>query len=82
MKHVNVHEAKTHLSKLLEEVAAGEEIVICKAGKPVATLITFEKGERLKKRVPGSLKGQIWMAPDFDAPLPEEILAAFRGERP
>jgi prevent-host-death family protein len=82
VKKVNVHEAKTHLSRLLDDVAAGEEVVICKAGKPVAALVTFEKAERLKKRVPGSLKGQIWMAPDFDDPLPEEILAAFRGERP
>jgi prevent-host-death family protein len=79
---VNVHEAKTQLSKLLERVAAGDEIVICKAGKPVAALVTLEQAQRLKRRVPGSLKGQIWMAPDFDDPLPEEMLAAFRGERP
>ena len=78
---VNIHEAKTNLSRLLEQVAAGEEVIICKAGEPVAALVTFEQGERLRKRVPGSLKGQIWMAPDFDDPLPEEVLAAFRGER-
>jgi prevent-host-death family protein len=79
---VNVHEAKTNLSKLRARVAQGEEVVICKAGKPVATLVPFDKGERLKKRVPGSLKGQIWMVRDFDDPLPEEMMAAFRGERP
>ena len=67
---VNVHEAKTNLSKLLARVAEGEEIVICKAGKPVATLIKFDKAKRTP-RVPGSLKGQIWISDDFDDPDPE-----------
>ena len=61
-------------------VAAGEEIVIAKAGKPVARLLPFEP--RREPRQPGLIKGKIWIADDFDDPLPEEIMAAFRGERP
>lgn len=72
---VNVHEAKTHLSRLLERVRLGEEITIAKAGKPVARLVAVE-GSR-KRRVPGSAKGTIWMAEDFDAPLPEEVQRYF-----
>lgn len=72
---VNVHEAKTHLSKLLAEVGRGEEIVIARAGKPVARLVPLES--RRAPRQPGSAKGQIWIADDFDAPLPDEILDAF-----
>ena len=78
MKVVNVHAAKTHLSRLIEQAAAGEEIVIAKAGKPVARLVPFEP--RREPRKPDLLKGQIWSAEDFDEPLPEEIMAAFRGE--
>jgi prevent-host-death family protein len=72
---VNVHEAKTHLSKLLAEVGRGEEIVIARAGKPVARLVPLEP--RRAPRQPGSAKGQIWIADDFDAPLPDEILGRF-----
>jgi prevent-host-death family protein len=80
MRVINIHAAKTHLSRLLAEVAAGEEIVIAKAGKPVARLLPFEL--RREPRRPGLMKGKIWIADDFDDPLPEEIMAAFRGERP
>ena len=80
MRIVNIHTAKTHLSRLLEEVAAGEEIVIAKAGKPVARLLPY--APRQEPRQPGLMKGKIWIADDFDDPLPEEIMAAFRGERP
>jgi prevent-host-death family protein len=66
---VNVHEAKTHLSRLLERVQAGEEITIAKAGKPIATLTAFR--ERRKNRVPGMDKGKVTIHPDFDDPLPE-----------
>jgi len=70
---VNIHEAKTHLSKLIERVAAGEEIVISKAGKPVAKLVPIPQKKRLRL---GMWKGKIWMSPDFDAPLsPEELKA-------
>ena len=75
----NVHEAKTHLSRLLERVAAGEEIVIARAGKPVARLAPL-KPER-QPRQPGALAGKIWIADDFDEPLPETIAAVFRGEK-
>ena len=74
---INIHEAKTHLSKLLLRVIAGEEIVIAKAGKPVAKIVPFEQKQTI--RTPGSAKGQIWIAPDFNAPLPDEILEAFEG---
>jgi prevent-host-death family protein len=80
MRMINIHSAKTHLSRLVAEVAAGEEIVIAKAGKPVARLVPFEP--RREPRQPGLFKGQIWISEDFEEPLPEEIMAAFRGERP
>lgn len=76
MTPINVHEAKTHLSRLLERVARGEEVVIAKSGEPVAKLVPY----RPPPRQPGRLKGKIRIAPDFDAPLPEEIARAFRGE--
>lgn len=72
---VNIHEAKTHLSKLLGRVALGEEIVIAKAGTPVAKLSPLRA--RPTRRTPGSAKGKLWMAPDFDAPLPEKVLREF-----
>ena len=78
MEQVNVHQAKTHLSRLLERVAEGEEIVIAKSGRPMAMLVPMPS----EPRRPGRLKGKIRMDEDFDAPLPEEIAAAFRGERP
>jgi prevent-host-death family protein len=66
---VNVHEAKTHLSKLLERVALGEEVVIAKAGKPVAKLVPVHKVP--KKRVFGSAKGEFTVPDDFNDPDPE-----------
>ena len=77
---VNVHEAKTHLSRLLRRVAAGEEITISRAGTPVArlTAVTPARGERPL----GALEGQIYIAEDFDAPLPDDFLAQFYGEKP
>lgn len=76
---VNIHDAKTHLSRLLERVAKGEEIVIGKAGKPVARLIRYQ--EQRGTRAPGAWAGRVRMAPDFDE-LPPEIAAAFRGKSP
>jgi len=75
----NIHQAKTHFSKLVERAAAGEEIVIGKAGKPVARLVPYK--EATPRRKPGSMKGKIKIARDFDD-LPPEVLAAFKGERP
>ena len=66
----NIHEAKTHFSKLLERVLNGEEVVIAKAGKPVARILPFVQ-EDLSPRVPGFDKGKVTIMPDFDAPLPE-----------
>ncbi len=77
MELVNVHHAKTHLSRLLDRVAAGEHIVIAKNGRPVAKLVPLT-GEI---RQPGRLKGKMRIASDFDAPLPDDIAAAFRGEK-
>ena len=68
---VNVHEAKTHLSKLLERVATGEEVIIAKAGKPVAKLVPLNSGP--KTRVLGSAKGEFVVPKDFNDPLPKEI---------
>lgn len=80
MTTVNLYEAKTTLSKLVERAAAGEEIVIAKAGRPLARLMPLAKpkGERQL----GLLAGQVVMGDDFDDPLPEDIMAAFRGEMP
>jgi len=78
-KTVNLYEAKTHLSDLVERAARGEEIIIAKAGKPRARLVPLPvTGARRK---PGGWKGKIWVAPDFDAPLPPEILAGFTGDK-
>jgi len=66
----NVHEAKTHFSKLLERVMKGEEVVIAKAGKPVARLLPFIQ-EDSSPRIPGIDKGKVIIMPDFDDPLPE-----------
>jgi prevent-host-death family protein len=74
---VNVHEAKTHFSRLLQRVAAGEEITIAKAGVPVARLVPIEP--KIAKRKLGIDRGKIWIADDFDAPLPDDVLAGFLG---
>jgi prevent-host-death family protein len=81
MTQVNIHEAKTHLSRLVEQAAAGEEIIIAKAGKPMARLVSLEK-PKPKKRKPGALKGRIWIADDFDDPLPESVLREWYGGKP
>lgn len=81
MTVLNLYEAKTQLSALVDRAAAGEEIVIAKAGRPLARLMPLAS-EKRKPRVPGLLAGQIWIGDDFDDPLPEEMMAAFRGEAP
>jgi prevent-host-death family protein len=78
MRTVNIHEAKTHLSRLLEAVASGEEVVIAKAGKPVARLVPWQPPA--PPRHPGALKGKLRIGPDFDAPLPAELARAFGAE--
>ena len=74
---VNIHQAKTNLSKLLQRVALGDEIIIAKAGVPIAKLVPLQV-EKPKRRL-GLYKGQICMADDFNAPLPADILAGFLG---
>ena len=71
---VNLYDAKTNLSELVERAAEGEEIIIAKNGKPMAKLVAFKD---VVKRKPGRLKGKIWLSPDFDAPMTAEELAAF-----
>jgi prevent-host-death family protein len=76
VKEVNVHEAKTHLSRLLARVAAGEEITISKAGRPIARLVPIQ--DRKPNRVPGQDAGRVWIADDFDAPLPPAAQTLFQ----
>jgi prevent-host-death family protein len=74
---INIHEAKTHLSKIVDEVAAGAEVIIAKAGKPMARLSPLETAPQPKKF--GLLKGRIQVPDDFNAPLDDEVLADFEG---
>ncbi len=75
MKQINIHEAKTQLSKLIDLSSAGEEIIIAKHGKPVARLVPFKQA--IKKRIPGNLAGKVKISHDFDAPLPDDIALPF-----
>lgn len=72
---VNIHEAKTQLSKLLNRVMAGEEVIIAKAGRPVAVLSPIRPGK--KRRQGGMYHGQFTVPDDFDAPLPQDVLDEF-----
>lgn len=78
MQKVNMHDAKANFSKLVDAAANGEEIIIAKAGKPVARLVPLEQAKPLRRI--GGMKGQIRIADDFDAPLPADLLAAFEGK--
>jgi len=78
--NVTVYAAKTQLSRLIDKAAQGEEVVITRHGKPVARLVATKRTAAKKKlRRMGGLKGKGWIAEDFDAPLPDDILAAFEG---
>ncbi len=76
---VNIHEAKTNFSRLVERAEHGEEILIGRAGKPVARLVPYRESD--EPRTPGGWEGRVRIAPDFDE-LPPEIAAAFRGDHP
>jgi len=76
MLQVNIHEAKTQLSRLVEIAARGEDVILAKAGKPIARLTALPSN---RPRQLGVLKGKIWVADDFDAPLPEDVLRDFEG---
>jgi prevent-host-death family protein len=79
MPTFNIHEAKTHFSRLVDDAAAGKEVVIAKAGKPVAKLVSIHAGGSGKKppRKLGILGGKYKIPDDFDGPLPDEVLAEF-----
>ncbi len=76
----NLYEAKTNLSQLVDRAAAGEEIIIAKNGVPRARLVPLP--EQVLPRRPGGWEGRIFIADDFDAPLPDEVLAGFLGKGP
>lgn len=80
MLTINIHEAKTHLSRFVEQAAAGEEIIIAKAGKPIAKIVPLQAAPT--KRVLGILKRQLKVPDDFDAPLSDEELALFENPSP
>ena len=71
MDTVNIHAAKTQFSRLIERVEAGEEITVARAGKPVAKIVPIKPEPPPRKL--GLMKGRIWIAPDFDDPLPPEM---------
>jgi prevent-host-death family protein len=77
MKIVNIHAAKTHFSRYVEEVERGEEVIIARAGKPVARLVPLKARPRARRL--GLLEGRIHIADDFDAPLPEDVIKIFEG---
>jgi len=79
MTVVNIHQAKSQLSRLIEQVLQGHEVIIGRAGKPVARLVPFESVEK-PPREPGLWRGKVRIAPDFDE-LPPELLAAFHGDQ-
>jgi prevent-host-death family protein len=74
---INIHEAKTHLSRIVDEVAAGSEVIIAKAGKPMARLTPLAGLPRAKRL--GLLKGKVRVPDDFNAPLSEDVIAGFEG---
>ncbi len=74
---INIHEAKTHLSRLIERAEAGEEIIIAKSGKPVAKLVSLQTPKAIRQ--PGTAKGEIVVSDDFDAPLPDDVLRDFHS---
>ena len=76
-RQVNIHEAKTHLSRLIEQVQLGDEIIIAKAGRPVAKLTAIRPDFR--RRAPGSAVGSLRVTDDFDAPLPQDMVGDFES---
>lgn len=77
---IDLSDAQSRFAELVERAAAGEEIIIARAGEPRARLVPLEAQRKLRQ--PGGLEGQIWIADDFDDPLPPDILAGFMGEEP
>ena len=79
MKQVNIHQAKTELSKLVERAESGEEIIIARAGKPAAKLVPFTRS-RGRRRL-GLLDGKFLIPDDFNSPLPVSVIRAFEGKK-
>jgi prevent-host-death family protein len=77
MSHVNLYEAKTQLSRLVDRAAAGEEIIIAKGGRPLARLVPLATAAPPRRL--GLLEGQVQIGPDFDDPLPDDLVEAFRA---
>lgn len=77
MKAVNIYEAKTRLSQLVDQAAAGEDVIVSRNGKPLARLTRLQPAKRPIRF--GLLKGRVTIPDDFDAPLPDEVLAGFEG---
>jgi len=80
MSTVNVYEAKTRLSQLIDAAASGSDVIIARNGKPVARLTALEETQKPRYRLGLLEHEEGWLADDFDAPLPPEILAQFEGE--
>jgi prevent-host-death family protein len=78
MNQINIHQAKTQLSRLVERAAGGEEIIIAKAGKPIARLVPYLAKGAVRR--PGVMRGKIRIEKNFDAPLPKELSASFEGK--
>ncbi|WP_029050320.1 type II toxin-antitoxin system Phd/YefM family antitoxin [Cupriavidus sp. amp6] len=78
MHMVNINEAKTHLSKLVEAVCEGEDIVIAKAGKPLVRMVPYAPQKPMRRL--GGLKGKVRVSDDFDAPLPADLMAEFESQ--
>jgi prevent-host-death family protein len=78
MTKVNIHQAKTQFSRLIEMAASGEEVIIAKSGKPVARLVSYTPKGAVRR--PGSMRGKIRIKKNFDAPLAKELLDAFEGK--
>lgn len=79
MATVNIYQAKTQLSKLVDQAAAGKDVVIARNGKPVARLTSLQRKKEKRAITLGLLEGEGWIADDFDAPLPDDVLAEFEG---
>ncbi len=79
METVNIHEAKTHLSRLMEKVSKGESFIIAKAGKPIGKLVPLDEADTPKKRRIGFMKGEIVVPDDFDTMMADEIEEMFYG---
>jgi len=76
---INIYAAKAQLSRLVDQANAGEEVVITRHGRPVARLVPA--GQETPSRKLGTLRGKVWMADDFDAPMPDDVLDVFERER-